>query len=186
MSAFKIQQAVRCLKGGGLVAYPTESVYGVGCDPFNVDAVYRLLALKHRDEAKGLILVAANRHQVKTLLPDLSDQQLNFLEQSSLAEPLTGLLADENDDIPPWIKGRHSRVAIRISRHPMVQELCLLFGGAIVSSSANITGFPSAKSPLQVRQQLQSGLDYLLVGPLGGARKPSRIQDLCSNTIIRP
>jgi len=186
MSAFKIQQAVRCLKGGGLVAYPTESVYGVGCDPFNADAVYRLLALKHRDEAKGLILVAANRYQVETLLQDLSDQQLNLLEQSSLAEPLTCLLADENDHIPPWIKGRHSRVAIRISRHPMVQELCLLFGGAIVSSSANITGFPSAKSPLQVRQQLQGGLDYLLVGQLGGAHKPSRIQDLCNNTIIRP
>jgi L-threonylcarbamoyladenylate synthase len=186
MSAFKTQQAVRCLKGGGLVAYPTESVYGLGCDPFNAAAVYRLLALKHRDEAKGLILVAANRDQVKTLLPDVSDKQLNLLEQSSLAEPLTGLLPDENDHIPPWIKGRHSRVAIRISKHPLVQELCLLFGAALVSSSANVTGFAPAKTPLQVRQQLQSGLDYLLVGPLGGARKPSRIQDLCSNTIIRP
>lgn len=186
MSAFKIQQAVRYLRGGGLVAYPTESVYGVGCAPFNADAVYRLLALKHREESKGLILVAANRFQVKALLPNLSEQQLSLLEQSTLTEPLTGLLADENDHIPPWIKGRHSRVAIRISRHPMVQELCLLFGGAIVSSSANITGFPSAKSPLQVRQQLQRGLDYLLVGPLGGASRPSRIQDLCSNAIIRP
>ncbi|MBL4608851.1 MAG: L-threonylcarbamoyladenylate synthase [Pseudomonadales bacterium] len=185
-SAFKIQQAVRCLESGGLLAYPTESVYGLGCDPFNADAVDRLLALKHRDEAKGLILVAASREQVMALLPGLSTTQLDFLERSSLAEPLTGLLPDENQCIPPWIKGQHSRVALRISMHPLVQELCLLFGGALVSSSANVTGFAPAKTPLQVRQQLQSGLDYLLVGPLGGARNPSRIQNLCDNTVIRP
>ena len=183
---FKTRLAVHCLKEGGLIGYPTESVYGLGCDPFNADAVHRLLELKQRDETKGVILVAANRHQLTALLPELGAAQLDCLEQSSLLEPLTGLVPDLHQSIPVWIKGRHTGVAVRISKHPVVQQLCLLFGGAIVSSSANLTGSSPAKTALQVRQHLQSGLDYLLVGPLGGAPKPSRIVNLCNNTIVRP
>ncbi|MBV1871578.1 MAG: Sua5/YciO/YrdC/YwlC family protein [Gammaproteobacteria bacterium] len=180
-----MHRAVHCLHSGGLIAYPTESVYGLGCDPFNSAAVYRLLALKNRDESKGLILVVANRHQLSEILPSLNDAQLDWLEESSLLEPLTGLVPDRSQRIPPWIKGQHARVAVRVSRHPVVQRLCLLFGGAIVSSSANLSGFKSAKTPLQVRQQLRSGLDYLLVGDVGGAPSPSQIQNICDNTVVR-
>lgn len=185
VSAFKIHQAVRCLQQGGTVAYPTESIYGLGCDPFNPAAVAHLLALKQRADHKGLILVTANRQQVQTLWPELSSEHLACLERSTLSEPITWLLPDESGHIPPWIKGRHPLVAVRISAHPVVQQLCLVFGGAMVSTSANVSGFHPARTTLQVRQQFQTGLDFVLTAALGGARKPSQIRDIRDGTIVR-
>lgn len=186
VSAFKIHQAVRCLQQGGTIAYPTESIYGLGCDPFNPAAVARLLALKQRADHKGLILVTANRQQVQMLWPELSSEHLASLERSTLSKPITWLLPDEGEsNIPAWIKGRHAFVAVRISAHTVVQQLCLAFGGAIVSTSANVSGFHPARSALQVRQQFQTGLDFVLTGALGGAEKPSQIRDIRDGTIVR-
>lgn len=185
MTSFTVHRAVHCIRSGGLIAYPTEAVYGLGCDPFNAEAVDRLLLLKQRSVEKGLILVAANCQQVREFLPDIHPDQLQQLEQSTLLKPLTGLVADAGHTFPPWIKGKHSKVAIRICQHPIVEQLCLRLGMPIVSTSANKSGFAPATTPLQVRQQIGSGLDYLLVAPLGGAVQPSRILDLGSNRILR-
>ncbi len=185
LSLVKLRQAVRVLQQGGLLAYPTESIYGLGCDPFNQQAVEALLALKRRPEHKGLILVAAHRGQVLALWPHLSEAQLQRLESSTVMAPVTWLLPDTEGRVPPWLKGRHTQVAVRISAHPVVQCLCEAFGGVIVSTSANISGSHPARTPLQVRRQFPHGLDFILTAALGGASRPSQIRDLDSGAVLR-
>lgn len=182
---FKLRQALSCLQRSGVIAYPTESVYGLGCNPFDFSAVQRLLELKGRDIGKGLILVAANIEQVKDLLPELDEPQLKQISQSTLQTPVTYLVADPYERIPFWIKGDHDSVAIRVSHHPVVQALCLAFGCALVSSSANLTGRQPATSALKVRQQFKTQLDYIVAAELGDASSPSQIKDLLTQQIIR-
>ncbi|HEX4975526.1 MAG TPA: Sua5/YciO/YrdC/YwlC family protein [Pseudomonadales bacterium] len=185
LSPVKLAKAQHVLRQGGILAYPTESVYGLGCDPFNRQAVAALLELKHRPEHKGLILVAAHRKQVLALWPHLREEQLQRLETSTVMKPVTWLLPDTEGRIPPWLKGRHSQVAVRISAHPVVQRLCEGFGGALVSTSANVSGFHAARTPLQVRQQFPRGLDFILTAELGGAARPSQIRDIDTGAIVR-
>ena len=131
----RIQRAAQLLHTGGVIAYPTEAVWGLGADPFNSAAVDRLLALKQRSIDKGLIIVAANIEQLESYLLTLSSQQREQLE-TSWPGPITWLVPN-NNMFPPWICGRYTKVALRVSRHPVVQSLCLAFGGPIVSTSAN-------------------------------------------------
>ncbi|MCR8923861.1 L-threonylcarbamoyladenylate synthase [Dasania sp. GY-MA-18] len=178
-----IQTAVDVLHRGGVVAYPTEAVWGVGCDPFNSQAVERLLQLKQRDPAKGLILVAAAIEQLEPFLTGLSKQHCQTLNQY-WPGPYT-FLVPANKQVPDLIKGQHSSVALRVSAHPLVAELCRAFGGPIVSSSANIAGQPAPTEAKQVQSQLGDGLDYLLPGQVGDASRPSEIRDLLSGKVLR-
>jgi L-threonylcarbamoyladenylate synthase len=181
--SLNLQTAVDVLHRGGVVAYPTEAVWGLGCDPFNEAAVERLLRIKQRDPAKGLILVAASIQQFEPLLEGLGEQQRQELE-SHWPGPYT-YIVPANCRTPLLIKGKHSGVALRVSAHKPVVALCNAFGGPIVSSSANLAGMPAAKWPWQLQRQLADKLDYLLPGQLGGGNNPSEIRDLISGKILR-
>lgn len=183
MRAWPIEFAATRIRSGGVIAYPTEAVWGLGCDPFNRDAVCRLLEIKQRPMDKGLILVAADISDVDPYLRDISPTQRAMLQQhwpgfKTWVIPDSGL-------IPPWIKGRHNGVAIRVSAHPLVQALCRAFGGLIVSTSANIAGRPAAVTRLSVEQYFGSSLDFVLPGSLGGAKSASRITDLETGQPLR-
>lgn len=179
----KLEFARRRLEAGAVIAYPTEGVWGLGCDPNNEMAVRKLLAIKQRDVAKGLILVGASIEQFANYLKGLDPTLLARLE-ASWPGPTTWLVP-HNGYAPDWITGRHRKVALRVSAHQLVADLCNSFGGPIVSSSANIAGRPTPKWPWQVLQQLPE-LEYLLPGHLGGANRPSEIRDLVSDTVLRP
>ncbi|MVF14288.1 tRNA threonylcarbamoyladenosine biosynthesis protein RimN [Ketobacter sp. MCCC 1A13808] len=179
--------AVNALAQGEVIAYPTESVFGYGCDPFNPIAVQRLLTLKQRPVEKGLILVAANCQQIEPLLRSLSADQRHRLD-ADWPGPVTWLIPDPEQLIPAWIKGSFSSVAVRVSAHPLVQSLCQAWGGPIVSSSANQSGRPPAKSEyslLRARRQTGIGADYIVPGATQRRSKPSEIKDLQSGRIIR-
>ena len=176
--------AVRSLRSGGVVAYPTEAVWGVGCDPGNEDALLKLLALKQRDADKGLILVAADISQFGSLVQPLTRAQRQQLA-ASWPGPTTWLLPHRGL-VHPLSHGRFSTVALRVSRHPVVSALCRGFGGPLVSTSANTRGRQPARDAIAVRRYFSAGLDYLLTGVLGGASGPSEIRDLVSGRIIRP
>ena len=180
---FRIQRAAQILGDGGLIAYPTEAVWGLGCDLWNDMAVERLLTLKQRSPAKGLILVAAAMSQFEWLLADLSAAQQSRLRRS-WPGPTTWLVP-HGQLVPHWISGEHETVALRVSDHPVVVELCQAFGGPIVSTSANISGHRPATEPYQLRQIFGAELDYLAPGRLGGHARPSMIKDLLSDTIVR-
>lgn len=182
-SNWQVQQAARVVCEGGVIAYPTEAVWGLGCDPWNEVAVDRLLALKERPVHKGLILVADDIEQFDFLLDDLP-----AIWQERLAASWPGpntWLVPHQDRLPAWITGVHDSVALRVSDHPLVCALCRLTG-PLISTSANPAGRPAARSRLRVEQYFPRQLDKVLGGALGGRRNPSLIRDLRTGDVIRP
>ncbi len=179
----QLRRAVDALRAGGVIACPTEAVWGLSCDPFNHSAVERLLALKARPAHKGLILVAASESQLEFLLADLTPQQRNILSDS-WPGPNTWLVPHA-ERVPENIRGEHAAVAVRVSAHPGVSALCAAFGGPLVSTSANPAGASPALHASQVHAYFADDLDYLLPGDLGGSDRPSTIRDLASGEIVR-
>ena len=171
------------MRQGGVIAYPTEAVWGLGCDPWNAHAVARLLDLKQRDPAKGLILVAGNLQQAQPWL-----QQLSITQQQKLKDswpgPVTWLVPDESI-APPWVRGEHASVALRVSNHPVVQSLCAAFGGPIVSTSANPAGKAAARTAFDVRRYFGVMLDAIVPGETGGRSRPTEIRDAITGEIAR-
>jgi L-threonylcarbamoyladenylate synthase len=184
MNTWHISQAARVVRQGGVIAYPTEAVWGLGCDPFNASAVERLLLLKRRPVEKGVILIAASLSQVAPLIDPLTAEEKERLS-ATWPGPYTWLLPDPHEWVPNWIKGKHSEVAVRISDHPLVRALCTAVDGPLVSTSANPGGAAPAKSLWEVNAYFGSRLDYKVDGKLGGLGRPTRIQSLQGSKIIR-
>ncbi len=179
-----LRRCVGTLQQGGVIAYPTEAVWGLGCDPDDWAAVLRLLELKSRPIEKGLILVAGEVAQIEHLLAPLP----GALRERALEQwpgPVTCLIPDLADQVPAWLRGNHDSIAVRVSAHPLVRALCDAFGGPLVSTSCNPAGHPAARHPWQVQRYFRGELDGLLPGALGGERRPSRIIDLVDGRIIR-
>jgi L-threonylcarbamoyladenylate synthase len=178
-----LRAACAALRAGGLIAYPTEGVWGLGCEPRNERAVDRLLALKKRDWRKGLILIAADFSQLEPFvhLPSRTAQKRAF---STWPGPATWVFP-ASDHTPMWISGDRDSVAIRVSAHPVVRALCLAYGGPIVSTSANRSGHPPARSATAVRLNFPGRIDAIVPGALGGREAPTPIRDVISGLILR-
>lgn len=183
LAAWRIRQVDRVLRAGGVIAYPTEAVWGLGCNPWKAEAVERLLMLKQRPVRKGLILIAGDIEQFDFLLWDLPEGQLAKL-RLSWPGPNTWLVPHQ-ERLPAWITGEHDTVALRVTTHPLVRQLCAV-SGPLVSTSANPGGRPPARSRLRIEQYFGGELDDVVNGPLGGQRNPSIIRDLRTERIIRP
>ena len=179
-----VQQASEILAQGGVIAYPTEAVFGLGCDPNNEAAVERILTLKQRPRDKGLLLVAADIQQIAPLLAGLAPEMVSKLEQS-WPGPVTWLIPDPDNYYPEWIKGQHSSVAIRVSAHPVVRQLCQAFGQPIVSTSANLADEPEIRCRLILQETFGDKIDFTVEGELGDASQPSTIKDLVTGATLR-
>ena len=168
---------ISALKNGGVIAYPTEAVWGLGCDPFDEAAVSRLLAIKNRPADKGLILVAGRVAQLDDLLDwkalpaDRRDAVL-----ASWPGPNTWIVP-ATARVPRWITGEHRGVAVRVSAHPVVVALCDAFGGPLVSTSANLSGQPPAFNRDALDPALLARLDAITDGETGGLAAPTAIRD---------
>lgn len=177
-----LKRAAAILHEGGIIAYPTEGVWGLGCDPDNAEAVLHLLALKQRPWQKGLILIAADYEQ---LAPFVKASRIMVKRaRATWPGPVTWILPTR-DSTPQWLRGIHHSVAVRVTAHPVVTALCRRFGGALVSTSANIGGRPPARRRLQVQRNFGTDLDYIVPGPLGIQRGATEIRDARSGTVIR-
>ena len=179
----RIQQAAAVVRAGGVIAYPTEAVWGLGCDPVNEAAVQRILDLKQRPRSKGLILIAASMQQLENLLDGLSTEQLSRLEQS-WPGPVTWLIPHQNR-LGDWVTGDHQTVAVRVSAHPVVQQLCLAVQSPLISTSANPAGQPEARELSELQAYFGTDIDDIVPGNLGGANRPSTIRDLLTGETIR-
>ena len=175
--------AVAALRRGGIIAYPTEGVWGLGCDPDDERALSALIALKGRASEKGLILIAGDIRQLAAWLEGVDDDAMARLADS-WPGPSTWLIPD-NGRAAPLLRGGHSTLAVRVSDHPLVQALCAAWGGPLVSTSANRAGEPPAMSASQVRETFGEALDAVVEGPLGGRDRPSTIRDLMTNEVLR-
>ena len=183
MNRWHISRAARILYKGGIIAYPTEAVYGLGCLPDKRDAVYRLLLLKKRSVSKGLILVAAFPEQLEKYVyyPGASVRDMVL---TSWPGPVTWLLPAKQGT-PDWIKGSHTTVAVRVSGHPVVRALCRE-AGVLVSTSANPEHKRPARTLRKVVEYFGHTLDYIVPGEIGGLAAPTEIRDAVSGDIIRP
>ena len=184
IKARQLARAISVLRAGGVIACATEGVWGLSCDPFNAAAVRRILALKGREADKGLILVAGGLAQVERYLRHVPTDKLAEIHDS-WPGPVTWIVPHRGE-LPVWITGTQSGVAIRVSDHLQLQALCLGFGGALVSTSANPQGLAPARSAQMVRRYFGDRIDYLLPGALGGRRRPSEIRDALGGRIVRP
>jgi len=183
MSLLQINEAVRILQQGGVIAYPTEAVYGLGCDPNNHQAVERLLAIKQRSQDKGLILIAAEFQQLAPFLAEI-DMALKEKILATWPGPITWLWP-ANPAVSSLLRGKHDTIAVRVTAHPVAAELCRVFGGALISTSANLSGKSPARTAEEVQAQFKHQLDYVLKGKVGGRAKPSEIRDALSGEVLR-
>ena len=178
-------QAAAALHRGGVIAYPTEAVWGLGCDPFDEAAVHRLLAIKQRPVDKGLILIAASLQQFDGLLdwealPNdrAEDVFATWPGPNTWIVPTTGR-------VPHWITGAHDGVAARVSAHPDVVALCSAFGGPLVSTSANRSGEPASHALSDCTPALLALVDGVLIGETGGLARPTQIRDARTGAVLR-
>jgi L-threonylcarbamoyladenylate synthase len=178
-----MRQCLQALANGGVIACPTEAVWGLSCDPWNDAAIARLLELKHRSAAQGLILVAADASQLAFLLKDLP-AALRSKMAVSWPGPNSWLVPHEGR-VSPLVHGRHESVAVRVCGHPLVRELCQLWGGVLVSTSANRSGTAAPRSTFGVRRYFGNRLDAVLPGRVGDSPRPSTIREVFSDEVLR-
>lgn len=179
-----VEQAAQLMRDGGVVAYPTEAVYGLGCDPLDHEAVLRILELKARPESAGLILIADDYAGLAEFVGEVDPAAL---ERAAHTWPgPTTWLFPRSPQVPAWISGEHDSVAIRVSDHPVCRQLCAAFGGAIVSTSANRSGEAPARSKQEVAASFAAGIAGIVRGELGGRARPSEIRDVLTGDVIRP
>jgi len=183
MPSNQINEAVQILQQGGVIAYPTEAVFGLGCDPDNHQAVEKLLAIKQRSRDKGLILIAADFQQLRPYLAEI-DSSLKAKILTTWPGPVTWLWPAK-PAVSSLLRGAHETIAVRVTAHPIAAALCLTFGGPVVSTSANLSGQPPTRTAEEVRSQFGDQLDYVLDGEIGGLSRPSQIRDAVTGEIIR-
>ena len=177
------RQAAQAVWSGGVIAYPTEAVFGLGCNPLDQEAVYRLLAIKKRPVDKGLIIVAHDIEQLRPFMAPITE-----LEEKRLTDSWPGpvtWLVPTHDQVPHWLTGEHDTLAMRVTKHPVAAALCQASKMPLVSTSANLSGQPPTKTRLATQLRFGLKVDYIVPGAIGTRPKPSEIRDLVSNEVIR-
>jgi L-threonylcarbamoyladenylate synthase len=170
------------LRQGAVLAYPTEGVFGVGCDPRFEPGLERVLAIKGRSARMGLILVAASVAQVLEFACAVGGERMSEVLQS-WPGPVTWVLPARRG-VSPLVTGGRDTVAVRVTAHPVAAALCAAFGRAVVSTSANLSGRPAARSALAARRALGAELDGVVPGRVSGGG-PSVIRDAADGRILR-
>ena len=182
MNSWQLYQCREAIEQGGIIAYPTEAVYGLGCSPWCRDAVYKILRLKQRSVSKGLILVAADISQFHDLIEiqGLARRQ-EILD--SWPGPVTWVVPAK-PGLPRYLTGSHHGLAVRVSAHPIVRQLCTEVG-ILVSTSANPGGHAPARTPFKVRNYFGNHVDYILPGQVGSSSLPTEIRNALHGNILR-
>lgn len=183
ISSFKIRQAVQKINAGEVIAYPTEAVYGLGCNPLNQNAVLELLALKNRSVDKGLILIASSLTQLEPYL-QLNKQILSRIS-TSWPGPVTWIIPAQ-DWVPNWLTGSHSTLAVRVTAHPIARLLCEKSGQPLVSTSANTQGKPPAITSWNVSKSLNHPNEIFIVsGKVGQLKQATPIFNAVNDQQLR-
>jgi L-threonylcarbamoyladenylate synthase len=182
LGKWHISKAALTVRSGGVIAYPTEGVYGLGCSPWYAPAVFRILAFKRRPVRKGLIVIAAHMEQLLTLVEFSGNIDAGEL-QATWPGPVTWILPAKKH-APYWLTGNHRGIAVRVSDHPGVRALCVR-AGPLISTSANPARARPARTPARVRSYFGNRVDYILPGRVGDLTGPTEIRNAITGTLIR-
>jgi len=181
----EVADAARLLRDGGVLAYPTEAVFGLGCDPHDQAAFGRLFALKQRPPTQGVLLIAADFAQVAPYIDvDAVPAEVMARVQASWPGPHTWIFP-RAAAVPAWIAGAHAGIALRVTAHAPAAALCRAFGGALVSTSANPHGSAPARSAEEAADYFGAALDGVLVAPVGDLPRPTTIRDALTGATLR-
>ncbi len=178
-----LRHAVQVLERGGIVAHATEAVFGLACDPQNSLVLSRLLSLKSRSPGKGLILIGATPDQVLQYAAPLADETLDML-MATWPGPVTWVVPCR-PGLDFRLTGGRPSIALRVTAHPQAAGLCKKFGGAIISTSANLSGHRPATTQLTIRRTFKNDIVYILPGRVGRAGRPSQIRDAVTGKVLR-
>ena len=181
----ELDAAAASIRSGGVIAYPTEAVYGLGCDPHNKQAFDRIFTLKQRPATQGVLLIAADFTQAQRYI-DITTVPEGVLAhiRASWPGPFTWVFP-RSAEVPHWVAGAHAGIALRVTAHAPAAGLCRAFGGALVSTSANPHGEQPARDLVTLADYFGDGLDAIVDAPLGGAVSPTTIRDALTGAIIR-
>ena len=177
------EACIQAVQRGGVIAYPTEAVYGLGCDPAKLAAVQRVLTLKQRPAHKGLILIAADFDQLAPYLLPL-DSVTHARVMATWPGAVTWILPAQ-PQVSPLIRGEHDTLAVRVSAHPTCRALCLRLGHPLISTSANLSTLPPARDAQAVAAQFGTLLDGIVDAPVGGQAQPTEIRQGLTGEIVR-
>ncbi|MFV9998127.1 MAG: Sua5/YciO/YrdC/YwlC family protein [Arsenophonus endosymbiont of Dermacentor nuttalli] len=175
---------IGALNEGKIIAYPTEAVFGLGCDPDNEKAVRQLLFLKQRSWEKGLILIAGDYEQ---LTPYIDENKLTNSQKEMMfstgSVPITWVVSARKN-IPKWLTGKFDSLAVRITNFELIKKLCFLYGKPLISTSANLHGLSPCRTKEEVIAQFD-GQVSILAGSVGGYKNPSEIRDILTGRLYR-
>ena len=180
-----VDAAAALMREGRVLAYPTEAVFGLGCDPHDRDAFEALFALKGRPATQGVLLIAASFDQIAPYI-DMARVPTEVLAQveASWPGPNTWIFP-RSAAVPDWVAGAHAGIALRVTAHEPAAALCRAFGAPLVSTSANPHGEAPARDVATLERYFGDRLDGALDAPLGGLDRPTIIRDALSGAIIR-
>lgn len=179
----EIKNALKILKEGGLIVYPTDTVWGIGCDATNPDAIKKIYDLKQRDDSKALICLVADDRMLKKYVRKVPEVALNIIE---IADKPTTIIYDDAQNLAPNLIADDNTIAIRIPDDEFCYQLCRKLNGALVSTSANISGLPTPKSFKEIAPEVLKGVDYVVnLQREKICSKPSSIIKLSSNGIVK-
>ena len=158
-----IKKAVECMRKGGVILYPTDTVWGIGCDATNAEAVKRVYEIKQREDSKALICLVDSDARMQRYfrdVPDVAWQLIDSLKEATDAKPTT-LILDGAINLAPNLIAEDGSLGIRITNEPFSKELCFRFQKAIVSTSANISGEPAAQNYCDIDPRILEAVDYV-------------------------
>ncbi|WP_452220334.1 L-threonylcarbamoyladenylate synthase [Lacinutrix salivirga] len=179
----EIEQAIATLKAGGLILYPTDTVWGIGCDANNSDAVKKVFALKKRADSKALICLVADDRMLKKYVKKIPEAALDIID---ISETPTTIIYDEPQNLAPNLIAEDNTIAIRIPDNEFCFRLLRKFNGAIVSTSANISGEPTPKSFKEISDAVLKGVDYVVnLQDEKNNTKPSTVIKLSNSGIVK-
>ncbi len=182
MSPWILNRYARAIARGAVFAYPTDTIWGFGCHPLVVAGVVRILAIKRRPAAKGLILLTSRLDYVVPFVA--VDAAIRDALARPAAQPTT-YLVPASADCPSWLTGTHPTLAVRVTDHPLIERLCDAIEAPLVSTSANRAGGPTVRNYLQARRRFGAELDFVIPGYAAGSGRPSTIKSLADGAIIR-
>ncbi len=174
------------LRDGAVIAYPTEAVYGLGCDPMNREACDRLFQLKQRPSSRPLLLIGSSLEMLEPFMDRRQVADARWTEiLASWPGPNTWIFP-RSPLVQDWVAGDHPGIALRWTAHPLASALCTAFGGPLVSTSANPHGLAPATRADEVAGYFVRGLDLVVDGATGGLERPSTIRDALDGHVVRP
>ncbi|THB71396.1 MAG: tRNA threonylcarbamoyladenosine biosynthesis protein RimN [Gammaproteobacteria bacterium] len=185
-SHIKFVTARKALEIGGVIAYPTEAVFGLGCEPMNRDAVFRILEIKERHVKQGMILIASSIEQLNDYIHPLDN--LGEVRAKEIRTSWPGgntWILPCKASVPYWITGVHRSLAVRVTDHPIASKICEYYGGPIVSTSANVHGREPTRNVFQTFKAFGDYVDYIVPGTVDKEKNPSVIRDGVTGKVLR-